>query len=194
MYKHMIVAVLSGCFIGVADTPRCLAGDPENPFKKVEVGDWAIYKGSRTTPSGKTSGTEKWTVSSKDEKQVSIKKTYTPDPGFAIPEMKIDLTKPYDPTEGWLAGLVADDVKREEADAKETITVGKTKYECRVVTVTRIYKVGRGNKVESKEEFKVWTCPDAPLSGVVKIQRKFWGTVGVADEAEQILDDTGKAK
>jgi hypothetical protein len=106
--------------------------------------------------------------------------------------MRIDLTKRFDPT-SMISGQPCFEPSKEKIvqGVKETIEVGKTKYECDVVTITRTYTNPKNN-AESTFEFKVWTSGDAPLGGVVKLEMKYNGANGEAEQVAMILEESGK--
>ena len=104
----------------------------------------------------------KETITAKSDKEISIKATFTPDYPLpvALQEEKIDLTKPYDRIALFCpAGIKASKVKEVKED-DETITVGKTKFKCKVITRTYTYPVPQKNLVVDYV-FKAWICPDA---------------------------------
>jgi hypothetical protein len=77
---------------------------------------------------------------------------------------------------------------------KETIAVGKTKYECKVVTITRTYTIPAKNVILTYE-FKTWTSSDAPLGGLVKMEMNYGDDAGRQSEEITItLVDSGKEK
>ncbi len=202
MRLRLFAVVVSLSIIGTVAAPRCRAADPENPFKKVAVGDWAAYKCANTGPTGDqplnlSDGRWRLTVSAKDDKEVSLADNSPPAPGAPpIPAVKIDLTQPYDPTvmiANMISGLfnVTPSEEKTKELPKETITVGKTKYECKVVLITRTYTVA-AKKATGTCEYKLWTCPDAPLSGVVKMTGDYSDNFGNARHAIIILHDSGK--
>jgi hypothetical protein len=183
--------VLSSFVIGVAGAPCCRAADPENPLKKATVGDWATFKTTAETRGTTIESRVKLTVSGKDDKEATLAVALI-NPERTLPgkDIKIDLTKPFDATsitppitgEGF-------EVQVKQGDAgKETLTVGKTKYECRWVTFTLTNK-NLIKKAEMVYEYKVWTSPDAPLGGLVKMERQAPDTKSIF-----MLEESGKAK
>jgi hypothetical protein len=174
----------------------CLAAAPwvaaepekqENPLKNAKVGDWASYKMSNEV-GGKTIEMKvKMTVTAKDDKEAKIKSTVTfGDQEFPGQETTIDLSKPFDPAS------TADLPKDSEAkvkmldEGKETITLGKTKYECKWVNMKVNAKV---LNMDFESEVKVWMSKDAPLTGVVKMEMK-----SSLSNVTMVLDQSGKGK
>jgi len=142
------------------------AADEENPFKKVKVGDYATYKVTSKVMGMTFEGTATRTVSAKDDKEATIKMVAkakgqeTP-----LPEEKIDLTKPYDPTKG--AVPPGAEIKVEKLkDGKEKVKVAGKEYDCKWQT----YKLtGKFNGLEVTGETKVWLASDLPLQ-LVKME------------------------
>jgi len=186
MRLRLLSLVLSLCVLGLIGTPWCQAAEPEHPFKNVAVGDWATYDGAADTDKPPFL---KYTVSAKDDKEVTIKVAITfPDQNLRGLDIKVDLTKLFDPTNIRAPdGAVMTEVTKGDV-GKETVTIGKTKYECQWSTTTIIAKNPKKN-AEAKYEYKVWTCADAPL-GIVKMEVKrdgvaYWNL---------ILHEGGKGK
>jgi hypothetical protein len=191
---RLLSLLVSVIVLGAVGEDACRAGEPENLFKKVAVGDWAAYKCSYNGVVG--DGTRKLTVTAKDDKEVTLSDGSNKKVGN-VPlntDMKIDLTKPYDPKALLYWGLPRFEPATEktvEGD-KETIKVGKTKYECKVLTITRTYKDPKRDG-DTTFEFKLWISPDAPLGGIVKQEMKVADTGRLKEQASMTLEDSGKA-
>jgi hypothetical protein len=139
------------------------AAEEENPYKKVKVGEYATYKMSTKFGGQTIEATATQTVTAKDEKEATVKMTIKAN-GMELPgqEVKIDLTKPYDPTKtGIPAGA---DVKVEKLkDGKEKIKAGGKEYDCKWES----FKVtGKAMGLEIAAEVKVWQSKDLPLQMV----------------------------
>jgi hypothetical protein len=111
----------------------------------------------------------KLTVTAKNNKEATIVTTgkviiMGKETDVPAQKLKIDLTKPYDPTsEAKLPKGVA--VKVEKGAGTEKIMVGGKEYECTWVK----FKTGKKN---NETETTVWTSKDVPLSGIVKREVK----------------------
>jgi hypothetical protein len=140
----------------------------ENPFKKAKVGDWAEYKGT-TSVMGKTIDfTVKMTVTDINEKEASISTAATFQ-GMQTPAQtaKIDLTKPYDPTN--LANIPKDAKAKVQklSDGKEKITVSGKSYD---TDWTKLKVLAEKQGIRLDSEVKVWISKDVPLSGMVRME------------------------
>jgi hypothetical protein len=182
------------------------ATEPENLFKNAAVGDWAAYKIATTGPHADQPQPLKFldwqwklTVSAKSDKEVTMKTNVQNTPPVPPdPDIKIELNKAFDPTRisnyvNWFTepmNLAPSEEKTKEG-AKETIEVGKTKYECKVVTTTRIYTSAAKNAA-STYEYKLWTCPDAPMGGLVKMEGKYTTNFGFLGQFVILLHESGK--
>jgi hypothetical protein len=139
----------------------------DNPFKNAKVGDWTESKVSTIAMGNPLDMTLKQTVAAKDDMFVTVKTTMVfgkmEVPG---PEIKIDLSKPYDAAN--TAGLPAGAATKIEKDGagKEKIKVGGKEYDCEWT------KFKASGVMGQDAELKVWTNKDAPLSGVVKMEMK----------------------
>jgi hypothetical protein len=190
-----LVFVLTLAAVGAS---CCQAAEPENLFGKVAVGDWAAYKWSyshqQLGPVG--NGTRKFTVTAKDDKEVTLSTGVKKVEGIAVnPDIKIDLTKPYDPKDILNLGLPRMEATKEliASGKEEIIEVGKTKYKCNAVTITRIYTNPK-REGNITFEFKLWIHPNAPLGGIVKQEMKVIDTGRLVEQAAMILEDSGKAE
>ena len=101
----------------------------ENPFKTAKEGDWAEYKITALSMGSPLDTKMKWTVAGNDGMMVTVKATATATVGkmdVAVPgpEIKIDLSKPYNPAA--TAGLTEPNTTIEKGETgKEKIMVGQ---------------------------------------------------------------------
>jgi hypothetical protein len=199
--KYLFAAALFACltpFIAADDTPakkdkpdEKTVVVEENPFKKAKVGDYAEFKMTIAVAGQNVEGTYKNTVSEKTEKEATLKSTSSAG-GFDLPaqEIKIDLSKPYDPSS--TTGLPkGDDIKVEKlGDGKEKIKIGDKEYDC---TWTKSKIKGKAKDMDIDAEVKVWTCKSVPLGGTVKMEMN--STVaGMAVTVTMELSETGSKK
>jgi len=162
------------------------AAEEENPYKKVKVGEFATYK--MTTKLGATTvdATSTQTVTAKDDKEVTVKMTIKA-MGMDFPgqEVKIDLTKPYDPTKAGIPPGAQVKVEKLK-DGKEKVKAAGKEYDCKWET----YNVtGKANGVDIKAEVKVWQSKDLPLQ-VVKMESTA-DVAGMKVETTMELTETG---
>ena len=164
--KHL----LSVCALAICFAPAAYAADEENPFKKAKEGDWAKFKMTTGVMGMNIDGELKMTVTAKTDKEATVKSTVTIN-GMELPggEQKIDLTKPYDPTNA--SGLPkGTDVKVEKlGEGKEKIKIGTKEYDCTWLKIKSSAKIGDMN---FDSEMKVWMSKDVPLGGMVKMEMK----------------------
>jgi hypothetical protein len=183
------------CMLAFVAAPSQGANE-ENPFKKASVGDWASYQLAIEAGGKKLEIKLKVTMTAKDDKQATTKSTITIDgKETPEPEERVDLTKPYD-ADLWMKKFGSPEAKdmkiKKGQEDKETMTIGKTKYECKWQTFKATFKV-QGEDKESEVEFKFWTSPDAPLSGMVKLE--VMSTSGKdTTKMTMILNESGKGK
>lgn len=155
------VAVL---VLGVASV-AARGADAENPFKNAKAGDYAIY--TLTTKGGE--GTVTQTVTAKSDKEATVKVAIVVNANgkeFKLPEqeMKVDLTKPYDPTQGTNVPAGAEVKAEKDKEGKEKIKVAGKEYDADWTTYkTKVKAMG----LELAGETKVWIAKDVPM-GVVK--------------------------
>ena len=145
--KTRILAALVALFV----VPFASYGaDEENPFKKVKVGDYAIYISSMKTGGEAVAGTPvitTVTVSAKNDKEATLRIfRKLPDNSIKLPprEEKIDLTKPFHPTK--ISGLLlivwqGDGVPKIEKikSGEEKLKAGGKEYSC----IWETYKITR---------------------------------------------------
>jgi hypothetical protein len=149
---------------------RLTAGEAENPFKKAKVGDWVSYTMATVASGQKNSSNMKQTVKAKDEKEVTLLVENEMNGQKFGQEVKIPLDKPYDPSTAMAANMKAKVEKLGEGD--ENVTVGGKQYACHWIQM----KVVMGANMTSTS--KVWTCPDVPLGGMVKMEAQMQMKMG----------------
>ena len=139
--------------------------DDDNPFRKAKVGDFATYK---LTGSGAAAseGMATRTVTAKDDKTVTIRTVVKANgKDVAVPDEKVDLTRPYDPLIVPVLGGAPVKVEKIK-EGTEKVKAGGREYDARWTT----YKViGRLNGLEITGEVKVWLSKDVPLA-LIKLQ------------------------
>jgi len=155
--------------VSLAPTARCAdTKEQENPFKNAKVGDWAEYNMVMMVGPLELKGKSKMVVTAKDDKEVTLKTTSTIN-GMETPaqEAKIDLTKPYDPTQ--TTGIPgAKDLKVEKkGEGEEKVKVGDKEYKTQW---TKMKVTGKAQKQDIDADMKYWTSKDVPLSGMVKME------------------------
>ena len=141
------------------------AQDP-NPYAKAKVGDYATFKTATKLAGIPVDGVITQQVTAKTDKEVTIavtgKVSNQDIPGSV--EYKIDLTKPFDPTQSSgppPAGteLQVEKVK-EEKPRMEKVKVGDKTYDARVDTYKAKVKAG-GMEFESR--IRAWMVPELPV-------------------------------
>lgn len=144
------------------------AQSADNPFTKAKVGQWAEYS---ATIAGQTM-TMRQTLTAKDKKVATVKVELKVGPNaMGASKQEIPLDKPLDFAQ--LQRATSGAQARGKTDVKEinrgqeTIDVGGKKYACTWVKFQSKTEVG-AQKVEGT--FTVWTSPEAPLSGLVRLQ------------------------
>jgi len=170
----------------------------DNPYKNVKVGDFATYKISTKAAGLDIGGTLTQTVTAKTEKEATVKasgKINFMGMDVAIPEQeqKIDLTKPFDPTQvGGGGGALPQgaDFKVEKLkDGKEKLKVADKEYETTWVT----YKMkGKAMGQEIDADGKVWIAKDVPM-GMVKMEMNMTAA-GQKIAVTMELSETGSKK
>ena len=159
----VLKAVLALAVLVYSAAPELLQAADENPFKSAKVGDWVEFKQATQMAAGNMEATMKQTVTAKDEKTVTLKMEVSAN-GMKPPpqEVKIELDKPYDPTQ------TPENAKIEKLkEGDETITAGGKEYKCHWVQ-SKVTVDHEGTKFET--ESKSWISKDAPLGGLVKME------------------------
>jgi hypothetical protein len=141
------------------------AQDP-NPYAKAKVGDFATYKTSTKLNTIAVDGTLTQQVTAVNDKEVTIAVTGKVS-GQDLPapvEYKIDLTKPFDPTQagGPLPPGTEMQVEKVKQDKErvEKVKVGDKTYDARVDTYKVKVKAG-GMDFESR--LTAWVVKDLPV-------------------------------
>ena len=150
--------------------------DENHPLRNAKVGDYATYKIRTTFDGSDISGHLTQTVTSKSDKEIVLTQSgKITSPGHIeqrIPpgqEVKIDLTKPYDPTKFAGNPSTMSDVKIERLkEGKEKVIVGGKEYDANWTTYRLKGKVITGldvreTKIDFTSEVKVWMSKDFSL-------------------------------
>ncbi len=145
------------------------AAEEENPFKKAKVGDWVSYKMTTSAAGQNFEGKIKMTVTAKDDKSATVLSAVTVNNiEMKGQEVKIDLTKPYDPIVGAVPQNVQAKIEKGKS-GNEKIKVGGKEYDCTWQEMKVSAEVA-GMKFDS--EIKVWMSKAVPLGGTVKMEVK----------------------
>ena len=140
-----------------------LTAQEPNPYAKAKVGDYATFKTATKLAGIPVDGVITQQVTAKTDKEVTIavtgKVSNQDIPGSV--EYKIDLTKPFDPTQasGPLppgTELQVEKVK-EEKPRTEKVKVGDKTYDARVDTYKTKVKAGM---MEFQSQVRAWIVPD----------------------------------
>jgi hypothetical protein len=172
------------------------SADDDNPFKNAKVGDYANYKMTVKFAGTNLGGTSTQSVTAKSEKEVTVRTTGVFEfmgkkQEIPAQEQKIDITKPFDPTQIGGSGLPPGaNVKVEKGkDGKEKIKVAGKEYDCTWST----YKItGMANGMDISADVKAWMSKEVPLA-MVKLEM----TADLAKmkmEMTMELTDTGNKK
>jgi len=177
---------LLACLLALAAAPVAVAADEENPYKKVKVGDYATYKLSTKVGGMNLEGTLTQSVTAKSDKEVTIKVTGKVN-AMDIPgqELKIDLTKPYDPTKAALPPGAEAKVEKLK-DGTEKVKAGGKEYDTKWETYKVKAKTG-GQEFEA--EAKAWMSKDMPHL-LVKMEMTA-EVMGMKVEMEMELSEAG---
>jgi len=160
MYRSFVAVLV----LAVASV-TARGADEENPYKNAKVGDYAIY--TLTTKGGE--GTVTQTVTAKTDKEATVKVAIVITANgkeMKLPEqeMKVDLTKPYDPTQGANVPAGAEVKVEKDKEGKEKIKVAGKEYE----TTWTSYKMKvKAMGIELAGDTKVWIAKGVPM-GMVK--------------------------
>jgi hypothetical protein len=158
----------------------------ENALKNAKVGDFVAYKQSAKMGPVNVDSEVRQTITKKTDTEVTIEYiTKMPN----VPEMKrevvVKLDQDYDPTTGPMAKPKAT-VKQVDSGSEKLSIAGKS-IEAKWVASEVVMKVS-GQEVTTKT--KVWTCPDVPLGGMVKMEND----VGANGKSTMELTDFGTGK
>lgn len=169
----MTLRLLAAALVVAAAPLAARAADDEHPYKSVKVGDFVTYKLSMKVAGMDATGTLTQTVTAKTDKEATVKAAgkfniLGMDIDIPASENKIDLTKPFDPTQVNGGALPAGtDVKVEKLkEGKEKVKIGDKEYEAAWTT----YKVkGKAMNQELDSEMKTWMAKNVPM-GLVKME------------------------
>jgi len=143
----------------VAGTVALSAQEP-NPYAKAKVGDFAVFKTVTKVAGIPVEGQVTQTVIGIDAKEATIRvNTKVNNQEFQPVEFKVDVTKPFDPTQasGPLpegVGMTAEKVQ--EKERTEKVKVGTGTHDAKVETYKVKVKAG-GTDFESR--VRVWLVP-----------------------------------
>jgi hypothetical protein len=172
----------------LAAAPVAFAADDENPYKKAKVGDFSTYKMTTKVPGGSVEGTMTQEVTAKDDKEATVR-TSGKVSGTDIPpnDVKIDLTKPYDPTKATGPLPPGANVQVEKLkDGKEKIKVAGKEYDATWETYKM--KITSGG-MSFDAEMKVWQSKELAIP-ILKMEMT--GEVqGMKMEVAMELTETG---
>jgi len=169
MPVRLLVAVLA-----VVCAPfAARSAEEDNPYKNAKVGDYANYKMSVKFGAMTIGGTITQSVTAKSDKEVTVKTTGALEimgnkQEIPAQEQKVDLTKPYDPTN--IAGLgqlpPGTDLKIEKGkEGKEKVKVGDKEYDS---TWANFTLKGKAAEQGFNADVKMWMSKDMPL-GMIKM-------------------------
>jgi len=159
MHKHLLgVALILSVLAAAAWT-----GD-ENPLKKANVGDWVSYKGTNEAGGMKMDMEMKQTVIKKTDTEITLEIVQKVMGQEVKTTQTINLTEKYDPRTVSLKDK-GDVTMKELEKGEETLTVAGKSLKTTWVSYEMSTTMG-GQPMTIKG--KAWTCPDVPLSGMVK--------------------------
>lgn len=136
----------------------------DNPYKKAKVGDWVKHKTATQTMGTNMSVLMTQKVTAKDDKGITIETVMEANGKKMAPQSATFTWDQLEKKKGnaWQApGAKIEKIK----EGDETITVGGKSYKCHWVES----KVTVEKPVQSSGMVKVWTCPDVPINGMVKM-------------------------
>ena len=164
-----LIAVLALAVGALSLTAR----DP-NPYAKAKIGDYATFKSSNKLAGIPVDGVITMQVTAATEKEVTITVTGKLSNQDIPPgEYKIDLTKPFDPTQA--SGPVPQGTEmqvekiKEEKPRTEKVKVGDKTYDARVDSYKAKVKAG-GMEFESR--IRAWIVPDLSAVPMAKFELK----------------------
>jgi hypothetical protein len=148
--------------LALAAAPVAFAADDENPYKKAKVGDFSTYKMTTKVAGANIEGTMTQEVTAKDDKEATVR-TSGKVSGTDIPpnDVKIDLTKPYDPTKATGPLPPGANVQVEKLkDGKEKIKVAGKEYDATWETYKmKVTQAG----MSFEAEMKVWQSKEVAI-------------------------------
>ncbi len=168
--KRIAVAVALGVLL-LPVLSWMAQGAGNNPLKNAHVGDWVEFATHTGAMGQQMEMKTKQTVVAKDATSITLR-TETTMMGHTMPpqDVKIPLNRSYEP---YAAGLT-DAKVTPLGEGNETLKVGGKSYACHWVKV----KVAATKPQPMEGTTKVWTCPDVPVTGVVKMETESTMTVG----------------
>lgn len=134
----------------------------DNPLKNAKVGQYIKFKMTTETMGTKTQMEMKQTVIAKDDISVTLR-TETTAMGMKMPpqDSKILLNQPYEPYKQGFSDAVVTPL----GEGNEQITVGGKTYNCHWAKV----KVTASKPTAVDSITTVWSSPDVPVNGMVKM-------------------------
>ena len=148
--------------LALAAAPTAFAADDDNPYKKAKVGDFSTYKMTTKIGGLNVDGTVTQEVTANDGKEATVKTSGKVN-GMDIPanEVKIDLTKPYDPTKATGNLPPGANVQVEKLkDGKEKVKVAGKEYD----STWETYKMKVNHMGMAFEtEMKVWQSKELAI-------------------------------
>jgi hypothetical protein len=161
----MTVRLCAALLLAAAVVSFAGGADEENPYKKAKVGDYATYKMTTKVAGFNVEGTITQTVTAKDDKEVTFKVTGKVNNAEIQPQdLKLDLTRPFDPTKVLAVGGNVAPTKVKEGTEK--VKVAGKEYD----TKWEAYKVKLSAQgMELDADMKVWRAAELPLP-VVKLE------------------------
>ena len=146
----------------------------ENPYKNVNVGDYATYKIDTKIAGVPVSGVMTRTVTAKSDKEATVKSATKlsfngVDKELTVPDEKIALDKPYDPSNlGEAGGVAPGSESKKLNEGKEKIKVAGKEYEA-AWTTYKLKARTMGQDIDA--DLKVWMSKDIPM-GVARMELK----------------------
>jgi len=135
--------------------------------------------------------TMKQTVKAKDDKEVTLLVEMTALGRNMSNEIKVPLDQPYDPA----SNNMPKNAKFEKiADGSETLKIGGKDYACTWMQGKIIMKDGTTDVTGTS---KTWSCPEVPLSGMVKMESQMTMNMGgqeMKTEMTMELQDCGRGQ
>ena len=177
------------------------AGEGDNPYRKTKVGDWARFEGKTVAPDAEqrveTDTTMYRQILEKNDQTAKLAMVFIvtvqgQTQQRNLPVVEIDLAAPREDL-GFMTRRLPEDAKVEksEEDGPEIIEAAGRKWECRKTAIKA--------DIPSREmsfSAVAWFAPDAPLSGMVRMDYAMDLVAGdqkVHNESQQILTAFGDA-
>ena len=160
-----MVRMTAALMVAVLVTGLALAVE-ETPYQKAKIGDWVKYKITSKVAGMTMSQGMKKTVTAKSDTEITLSmETSMNNMTMPAQETKVPLAAK---TETLPAGITTEKI----AEGKEDVKVGDKTYAC--TWIENRTKAKEGDK-EMVMVSKVWTSPDVPLDGIVKMENKTEG-------------------